>query len=107
MRLRRDVKVFSIGFALIFSSLRQFSTGSVVVTATCAMSPLSQITSKTKMEEKSGMRRSNVATRAPVNECVAPAEATLLQFIHKVGEFPVVARSMLVDAGGVLARLIE
>ena len=35
--------------SLIFSSHRQSNTGSVVVAATCATSPLSQITSKTKV----------------------------------------------------------
>ena len=43
----KEVKGWT-AFQMIFSSQRQSSTGSVVVTATCATSPLSQITRQTK-----------------------------------------------------------
>ena len=42
------VTVFVRTVGVLFSSHRQSGTGSVVVFATCATSPLSQITSKTK-----------------------------------------------------------
>ena len=42
------LELFSARVGSTFSSHMQFSTGSVDVTATCATSPLSQITSKTK-----------------------------------------------------------
>ena len=45
---KRRFEVFSIRFSLILSSHIQSATGSVVVTATCGTSPLSQITPKTK-----------------------------------------------------------
>ena len=57
-----------------FSSHRQSSTGSVVVTATCATSPLSQITSNTKNTQSRGVARSRLACTA---SCLLPQSPDL------------------------------
>ena len=55
---------FGIRFSLDSSSHRQSSTGSVVVTATCATTPLSQSTIKTK---KQIARQNTLALLRPIN----------------------------------------
>ena len=52
------LELFLAGVGSTFSSHRQSSTGSVVVTATCATSPPSQITSQTQKTRQPGEQES-------------------------------------------------
>ena len=51
------LKLFLACVRCTFSSHRQSSTGGVVIATTCATSPLSQITSKTKRVDRSFAQR--------------------------------------------------
>ena len=64
--------------SVIFSSHRQSSTGSVVVTATCATSPLSQITYKTKASQHASVRNTEVGEEDQRVLCIDDVTSTEL-----------------------------
>ena len=73
-----------------FSSHGQSSTGSVVVTTTCATSPVSQITSKTKSEEHKCARGSRVESDRVAGAPVANFKLAQVQnSVEETGTWPV------------------
>ena len=81
-----------------FSSHRKSGTGSVAVTATCATSPLSQITSETKSKNEltSGEKETNRRSKEPTVTATRKAETTEEATVY-VNDWDVFVTMMLLE----------